>query len=357
MKKTIAKIMAAAMVLSAVPAVALPTMTAEAAAPSAVTISGIGDKTTLDADGGTGVKVAASDLTTNETVADAFVSFSGTSKDGTDANTRGGYTISGGAKDYVSNVAIEGTATDGEVVVSLSDADANLMSLVNEGKNQITIKATLAAATAEDDDDNTYAKDDEITIGTFYIGGTKKALGETIYDATDKNEYIAEKEIGVNVDLSAATAEIVKGTKDIADNDTLRGKLLELNEVYVGGVPFKVTKIGGQALKEAHMKKLEIQNTKKLGKGALRKCKQMTKVDIEDGQKVRTIHSKAFYDCKNLKTIVIDGRKLKTVGKDAFSGVKKGCTVKIKAKKSKFNSDVKMIKKNGGNKNLKYVRK
>ena len=40
-----------------------------------------------------------------------------------------------------------------------------------------------------------------------------------------------------------------------------------------------------------------------------------------------------------------------------FRSVKKKATVKIKAKKSKYESDKKMILKNGGNKNLKFVRK
>ncbi|MBR1636210.1 MAG: leucine-rich repeat protein [Lachnospiraceae bacterium] len=362
MKKTIAKIMAAAMVLSAVPAVAMPSMTAEAAAPTAVTISGVKTATReLESNGSTKIKITqAAGATTN--VSETFTAW-GTVTKGDTSNVAGGYTISGSAKDYVSKVAID---SDGYVVVSLGDADAELVKLIKAGTNTITIKATLnnvttVNMTADDDPYKESASGTAVmTLGTFYVGGAASDTSSSTpnYDATDKDGFINAGEIGVVIEADG-TAEIVKGQagSNIKDNDDLRGQLLDLNTVNVAGVSYKVTKVGAQALKEAHMKKLDIENTKTIGKGALRKCKQVTKIDASDANKVRKIHSKAFYGDKNLKTISIDGRKLKTVGSNAFNGVKKNCTIKIKAKKSKFESDKKMILKNGGNKNLKFVRK
>ena len=351
MKKTIAKIMAAAMVLSAVPAVAVPSLTAEAAAPTTVTISGIDTSKTLElnADGSTDIKIQKASSDTGN-VTETFKAWGSVNK--ADAgNTSGGYTITGGAKDYVSKVEIN---SSGYVVVSLNDADDALMKMIKDSTNVIGIKATLDAGVTTANDSNGKALTSPVDLGNFYVGGVATDLTSTNYTATDGDGLLVAGEIGVNL-TTGGEAEIVKGNTDVSNNDNLRGATLNLDEVQVAGISYPVTKVGAQALKEAHMKKLSIQNTKKVGKGALRKAKQMTKVDISDANKVRKIHSKAFYGDKNLKTVLIDGRKLNTVGSQAFSGVKKNCTIKIKAKKSKYNSDVKLIKKSGA-KNVKFTR-
>ncbi|MBR1634541.1 MAG: leucine-rich repeat protein [Lachnospiraceae bacterium] len=355
MKKTIAKIMAAAMVLSAVPAVALPTLTAKAAG-SAVTIDvapSVDSGTTATAakatavndtaESGevgvdTGIEIDASKLKTNYilTVTDG---------DGnTYVNNNGTVTNNDGA---IAKVKVNGS---GDVVLEANDTAAgkkNLISAIKDNSNtvQIRVQDTVAGASIF----ATYR------IGGVYNTSTKEYEADVAPDEGSLNSGDIYAQINSSAELQV---DVLKGdNKDLDDNDDVRGETVDLNHVIVGGVEFEVTKIGAQALKKAHMKKVVAENVKRVGKGAFRNCKQVKKIDLQDSNKVRKINSKAFYDCKNLNTIIIDGRNLDTVGKDAFHGVKKNCTVKIKAKKSKYESDKKMILKNGGNKNLKFVRK
>ncbi|MBR1634935.1 MAG: leucine-rich repeat protein [Lachnospiraceae bacterium] len=334
MKKTIAKIMAAAMVLSAVPAVALPTMTAEAANTTVestynsttVTQSTVNDLVAastynpIASDGYTGIVLVNGDS--------AAITATGTS-----ANTYAQLKVS----------------SSGELLVtadtSTKDKIKDLIKDIKDGKNNVTIAVTINGATTN------YG----FQLGGDYVDGKQYEAG-----ITPEEGKLADGDVYATIDsTSELEVNIERGSKDgiLDDNDDLRGNMLNLNTVTVGGVEFDVVKLGAQSLKKAHMKKIKAENVKKIGKGALRKAKQLKHADFQDSNKTRKILGKAFYDCKNLKTIIIDGRKLKTVGKDAFSGVKKNCTVKIKAKKSKFEADKKMILKNGGNKNLKFVRK
>ena len=344
MKKTIAKIMAAAMVLSAVPAVALPTMTAEAADTKTKITSTVKATTTVTQSTAKSVEDSGN-LKTNST-------YNAVAADG---NT-GIVLLDGGVAEITgfgtsaNEYAQLKISSSGEVLVkadsSSTDKTKDLIKDIKDGKNNVTIKISGGTAI-----DGNYG----FQLGGEYADGKQYEAG-----ITPEEGKLADGDVHATIDsTSALEVNIERGSKDgvLDDNDDLRGNMLNLNTVSVGGVEFDVVKIGAQALKKAHMKKIKAENVKKIGKGALRKAKQVKHADFEDGQKVRKILGKAFYDCKNLKTIIIDGRKLKTVGKNAFSGVKKNCTVKIKAKKSKFESDKKMILKNGGNKNLKFVRK
>ena len=371
MKKTIAKIMAAAMVLSAVPAVALPTLTAEAAENAdAVTISGVKSATqTLDEDGKTGVTIKGYKNSTKvvlgtvshkaETDTDTYdITFTFSSNDD-------GITV-GTEKKYLADYVNASINSSDQLVLSVASSDnaaKALVAAVEAQKN--TVKVTAAYGTQISTNVNTDATTTITDLGSYKIGGVVDSANSTLIKtgirAGGSNNTAKLHDGDVYAEISNSTAlevKILRGDKsDLDDNDDLRGQTLDLTTVKIGGVSYKVTQIGAQVLKKAHMKKFYAENAKKIGKGALRSAKQVKKVDIEDGQKVRKIHETAFYSCKNLNTIVIDGRKLNTVGKNAFNGVKKNCTVKIKAKKSKFESDKKMILKNGGNKNLKFVRK
>ncbi|MBR1634422.1 MAG: leucine-rich repeat protein [Lachnospiraceae bacterium] len=263
--------------------------------------------------------------------------------------------------------------SDGQVYVvasasGSSDNYQDLLSAISSGNNGITIQFSFAAG----DSNGTVAAQKTTTVNAF-VGGTAAVKGNTygntaaftVDAAGDKNE-VALRNGDVYAKLGSSGVEILRGNNsDLDGMDYFRSYTLDLTKVNVTTVAtgvalfqdLPVTKIGAQALKKAHMKKFYAENAKTIGKGALRNAKQVKHVDICDSNKVRKIHEKAFMNCKNLNTIIIDGRKLNTVGKNAFSGVKKKATVKIKAKKSKYESDKKMILKNGGNKNLKFVRK
>ena len=82
--------------------------------------------------------------------------------------------------------------------------------------------------------------------------------------------------------------------------------------IKLGGKTFKVTAIGGGAFKG---------NTK------------LAKVVIS--KNVKTIGSKAFYGCKNLKALVVRNTAMttKTVGAAAFTGTYAKMTVKVPASK------------------------
>ena len=61
--------------------------------------------------------------------------------------------------------------------------------------------------------------------------------------------------------------------------------------------------------------------------------------------KVTSIGSKAFYNCKKLKTVTIKSRKVKSVGKNAFKGIYK--KAKVTVPKSKYQAYRKLFKKAG----------
>ena len=61
--------------------------------------------------------------------------------------------------------------------------------------------------------------------------------------------------------------------------------------------------------------------------------------------KVTSIGSKAFYNCKKLKTVTIKSKKLKSVGKNAFKGIYK--KAKVTVPKSKYKAYRKQFKKAG----------
>ena len=94
---------------------------------------------------------------------------------------------------------------------------------------------------------------------------------------------------------------------------TAKGKITIPATVKKNGITYKVTGISANAFK----------NNKKI-------------THIVIGKNVQTIDSKAFYNCKKLKTITINTTKLTSakVNKKAFKGIKK--TVKIKVIKSKY---------------------
>lgn len=61
--------------------------------------------------------------------------------------------------------------------------------------------------------------------------------------------------------------------------------------------------------------------------------------------KVTSVGSKAFYNCKKLKTVTIKSKKLKSVGKNAFKGIYK--KAKVTVPKSKYKAYRKLLKKAG----------
>lgn len=404
MKKTIAKLMAAAMVLSAVPAVTMPAFVSNAAGSTSAT-----NTTTATYQsqflGGEGNVIAAADGEIFSYYLPAVVNKNVVFKDDTrvssdDFDVR--VVNADLPAEVASNVKLTKVVTNNLVHVKASLDVAKMTSAqktqfvdaVKKGTN--TFKVAIKRKNIAVDDDastnedygpigsgNTFTtkhgtvktwtfadaanrvyndsleiiSDKKYTIGGSYDGGKIKS------GVSDEDNYLMDRNVYAKISKTTsdglAEVELLKQDKNetnkLKDNDQLRGNLLRLNVVKIGGVEYKVGKLGSQALKEAKMKKIQLKNCSKVGKGALRKCKQLRNVNLKDKNKVRKIHNKAFYDCKNLRSVSIDARKLNTVGKDAFGKVKKNCKIKLKASKSKYNDCVKKIKKSGA-KNVKYSR-
>ena len=65
------------------------------------------------------------------------------------------------------------------------------------------------------------------------------------------------------------------------------------------------------------------------------------------GKNVTNINSKAFYECKKLKTIVINSTKIKKIGKYAFKGINKNATIKLTGTKTQKARIKKLIIQSG----------
>ena len=87
-------------------------------------------------------------------------------------------------------------------------------------------------------------------------------------------------------------------------------------------------------------------------KNAFANNKKLKTVTI--GKNVAAIGAKAFYGCKNIKTLIIKSKKLTTkkIGSKAFSKTPKKMTVKVP--KNKFKAYKKMLIKRGVNKKVKF---
>jgi hypothetical protein len=368
MKKTIAKLMAAAMLLSAVPAVTMPTFVSQAkddtvSATSATQAKAIFEVKTAGATnpGQTAGTTAVSNkgvvaiIALNKDTKITKVEPQGTVSNAIDitATQLTGVTNLGANQvAYQIKASLKNNLT--------SSALSELLAQIKGGTNTFYVHMSLQNdnATSDTDTDSFFVtcKGELYSKSLYRFGGEVKTGNKVetgIYDSEALlNSGDVYGKIGslstTNKDKRMPEIELLQGVKgQIKDNDALRGNTLDLSTVWIQGMEFKVNKLGSQALKEAHMKKLLIKNVTQVGKGALRKCKNVRKVNLNDKNKVRKIRSKAFYDCKNLKHINIDGRKLKEIGKDAFKKVKKKCVIKVKASKSKYNEVVKKIKKSG----------
>lgn len=82
-------------------------------------------------------------------------------------------------------------------------------------------------------------------------------------------------------------------------------------------------------------------------------CTKATKITI--GKNVQKIGSKAFYNCKNLRTLTINSTKVKSVGTNVFKNVY--AKAKIKVPSSKLKSYQKLFAKKGQKSTVKIAKK
>jgi hypothetical protein len=179
-------------------------------------------------------------------------------------------------------------------------------------------------------------------IFTIQVGETYTA-GKTQIDGCSTPDGFV-KEATITLDASGNATLLKVSTTDKKVN--MKGQKIELSVIEVGGVDHNIVKFEEQALKNAKMKRVTAKNVKNLETGALRSCKKLTKVNM-GGAKMRKIHSNAFLDDEKLKNVKINVKNLKSVGSKAFKGLKKNCKISLKCKQKKFKEVVKKIKKSG----------
>lgn len=121
-------------------------------------------------------------------------------------------------------------------------------------------------------------------------------------------------------------------------------------KITLKGITYKVKKV--KNAKSAEVKVIKISKKKKtvvipdkikmkgatckvvaIGNKSANKCKKLKKITI--GKYVRVIESKAFYGCKNLKSIKIKSKVLKKVNSKAIKGIHKKAVIKVPKKQYK----------------------
>jgi hypothetical protein len=378
MKKTIAKIMAAAMLVASVPAMTMPTLTAEAAGQSVSTsyvkFNGTyqsGKVLTVVSDGKGGyssnadnsaliLKTAQGMTMTgtgiwnthlqyfNDGIEDgeyptAFNS-SPNSKLGARSLNQGSVSITKATsdnldqvKDYFDNTGVVKSAaidSNGELIITLDNAkltDAKKKDLAAGNNNTVEF-------TPWDKEVGNELK----PVFTIQIGEVYTAKKTTVTGASTPDGYIQDASVILNEDFTATLVKVSDTDKKV----NMKGQKIEVSTIEVGGIEYNIRKFEEQCLKNAKMKRLTAKQVKNIETGAVRGCKRLTRVTMGN-TKIKKIHSNAFLDCEKLKNIKINCKNLKAVGSKAFKGLKKNCVISIKAKKGKYNQVVKMIKKSG----------
>ena len=304
-------------------------------------------------------------------------------------------------------IAISGTMKDGDKVVSGTFAwtDGTIKPEVGDGTYTASWKFTPA-------DTKNYA----VTTGTTKIKVNKAAsAGEPVYTKiTADGKTLADANLtltGSTLSPAAGTLEWIDEAGNVLSNDTK----VEANRIYkwrftpadsnyniltgeaelyhadksatdvtdektLPAVGTKVTsddgkatyKITKSALKNKTVTYVATTNKKAstitipdtvvisgvtykvtaVEKNAFVNNKKLKTVTI--GKNVTAIGAKAFYGCKNIKTIIIKSKKLTTkkIGSKAFSKTPKKMTVKVP--KNKFKAYKKMLIKRGVNKKVKF---
>lgn len=164
------------------------------------------------------------------------------------------------------------------------------------------------------------------------------SVGDIITDPVSRNRF----KIISSDSVRFVTAKNVKN-----------GKCVISDSVTVFGKKYKVTEISPKAFyKSTWLKKIEIgRNIKKIGDKAFYGCKNLKSVNVKS-KVLKTIGKNAFRGCKNLKQITIKSTKLtkKSVGNNAFKGTSRKLTIKVPSKKL---SVYKRYFRNAGNKKVK----
>lgn len=393
MKKTIAKMMAATMLVASMPAMVLPTFTVNAQpgvggsvlASSSVTVTELkfngtyqNGKVLVDESLSTStdkISNASSDLMIMGTAAgfeqtgtlgvwnthiqyftDNPATTTPSKKVGSTTLVPGKNSIKKVTADDYLNVQKEldniGDYFDNTGVVKEIKVDSNAEVIITLDQTKLTDakKKELAAGTNNTieftpwilwDSSVNNVKLNKKPVFEIQVGQTYTAKKTQIQNCSTPDNII--KNATVTVDESGQATLVKVSTDDKKVN--MKGQKIDLSTIEVGGIEFPIVKFEEQALKSSKMTRLTAKNVKNLETGAVRGCKKIKKVNM-GGAKMKRIHSKAFYDCKKLKNIKINVKGIKSVGREAFNKLKNNCTISLKVSGNKnFKDAVKKIKK------------
>ncbi len=255
------------------------------------------------------------------------------------------------------NYAVTTGTTKVKVNKAASTGEPNYTKITADGKTLADANLTLtgstlspAAGTVEwiDEAGNVLSNDTKVEAGRIYKWRFTPAdsnynvlTGEVeLYHAdkpaTDEKTLPA---VGTKVtsDDGKATYKITKSALKnktvtyVATTNKKASTITIPDTVVISGVTYKVTAVEKNAF--ANNKKLKT---------------------VTIGKNVTAIGAKAFYGCKNIKTLIIKSKKLTTkkIGSKAFSKTPKKMTVKVP--KNKFKAYKKMLIKRGVDKKVKF---
>jgi hypothetical protein len=249
---------------------------------------------------------------------------------------------------------VNATLTAGDDYIDNADV---VQKITTDNKGYVVI--TFNAAKLDTYKNNTILKGLEpkkiqIVVGVDATGKNVTLdipVGEQFNSGSDNNKYTGAYSADGYVTSAKVTVDKAGNATltEVAENDkkvTMLKQNIDLSEIIISGIHFPVEKLDDKVLKSAKMKQITAKNVKHLGNGCLRNCKKLRKARL-GGAKMRKIHSNAFYDCEKLKNIKINVKNLKSVGSKAFMNIKKNCTISLKGPSSKYKKAVKMIKKSG----------
>lgn len=343
MKKTIAKLMAAAMLVASVPAMTMPTFTVKAA--TSVTASMAKEAGVAYVDG---VAVDPTKTTVPDIKIEACEGGSATFKLNVILWKQSGTTMTYEGKTYTELTDYQFTEKEyrdetGALNKIVTNKSGNPVlyfdqSKLDKYKNDVILKGS--------DPKNVYINvlNDVTKPSAIAIGSAMNTSKDTKYTGVGYTEdgFISGADVIIDKAGNATLLSVPDNSKKVA---MLKQKI-DVSNIFIAGISFPVEKFDEQSLKGAKMKTITAKNVKHLGSGCLRNCKKLRKARL-GGAKMRKIHSNAFYDCEKLNNIKLNIKNLKSVGSKAFMNIKSGCTIALKGPKAKYNKAVKMIKKSG----------
>ena len=176
---------------------------------------------------------------------------------------------------------------------------------VSAGTTTITCKAK--------DGSNKYVQF-QVTVENILRTGTQAIIGDIVYEVTSGS---------LN---GTCEVSVLKVSKKSKKSYTIP------NTVKINGFKCKVTGISANAFSG---------------------CTKATKITV--GKNVKKIGSKAFYNCKKLKTLTINSSKIKSVGSNAFKKMYGKAKIKVPSSKVKYYK--KLFAKKGQKSTVKITKK